>query len=153
MVFLTKREEKEFYSLISTKVILTTGKQETVYYVDEHTKQRLEHIIEVWDNVVFNPQLSYTDQRLNQVIEELTRDFYIPRMQKAIVDLLRAKDLTLAEIRNALIPKPNEVTLDWQGFWGAWGGFTKNNVIAPVSRGRGKARLWHLSIRPESEAS
>jgi len=139
--------------MISTKVTLTTGEQETVYYLDEHSKQRLEYIIEAWDKVALSTQMSYTNQRLDQVKEELTRDFYVPKMQKAIIDLLRDKDLTEAEIRSALIPKPKEVTLGWQGFWRAWEAFTKNNVIVPVSRGRGHARLWHLSIRPESEAT
>ena len=131
--------------MIKTKVTLTSGETVDAYYLDEETKKTLETIIAIRSRFVTDNQLQYQVERSNELEAEIRKDFYEPQIQKSFVDLLRDKDLTAQQIRKAIMPSSKISRLGWRSFWDVWYSWTKNNVLTPISNGKGKPRLWHLS--------
>jgi len=128
---------------VSTKVMLTSGGEEVVYYLTETGKKRIEQLIQ---NVAWtDKRIDKAFEQINKLRDELVETFFVEKMQRLVVDELKHRDKTQQEIAQKL---PDFIThpMHYHAFYQAWSRFEKHKIITPVSRGRGHPRLWHLTI-------
>jgi hypothetical protein len=90
-------------------------------------------------------------EQINKLRDELVETFFVEKIQRLIVDELKHQDKTQQAIAEKL---PDFIThpMHHHAFYQAWSNFEKHKVIAPISRGRGYLRLWHLTIREVADS-
>jgi hypothetical protein len=133
--------------MIKTNLTLDDGSLTVGYYLDESSKKKLDYLFSL--NVASDARLQIAFDQINKLRDELVSEIFVPKMQAAIVEALRVRNLKEADVRKACVTDKSELT--WVGYWRAWQGYEKAHVVVPISQGKGRARLWHLSIRPETQ--
>ena len=93
----------------------------------------------------------YLYRLLNQMMDELVREVFLPKLKAYIVSALETEPKTQQEIAKSL-PEFTTNILTGKAFWTAWEEFEECGVIKPISHGRGHPRTWQLTIKEGSES-
>jgi hypothetical protein len=116
-------------------------------YVNETLTQLEEDIKHIRQNMVIRDQLSYQIERIDKLRDDIIREWFYEKMQDRVKRVLTGKKLTETQLITQCVHDKSEI--DWPTFWRVFKDGQKLGVIQRISRGRGKASLYTISVVPE----